>query len=88
MRARQVPPLDPILDEYRGYHARAGHTYKVVVTHTGDRLTYQVDGKTFLDAELPPRSSTESGGYLGFRTWNTRLWWDNLQVRHLELEPR
>ncbi len=80
MRVRQVPPLDPLLQEFRGYHARAGHTYHVVVTHRGDRITYEVDGTMYLDAPLPPRRSTEGGGYLGFRTWNTRLWWDNLSV--------
>lgn len=83
MRVRQVPPLDPVLDQYRGYHARSGHTYHVLVTHRGDRITYQVDGSTYLDAALPQRAFTTGGGYMGFRTWNTRLWWDNLRVTDL-----
>jgi hypothetical protein len=83
VRVRRVPPLDPIVQEYRGYHARAGHTYHFVLEHRGDRLALQVDGMQILDTTLPPKLSTAGGGYLGFRTWNTKLWWDNLRIREL-----
>jgi hypothetical protein len=81
LRVRQVPPFDPVVQERSGYHARAGHTYHVVVTRRDDRLTFRVDGQTLLDTKLPAKRVGAPGGYLGFRTWNTKLWWDNVVIR-------
>lgn len=86
-RVRHVPPFDPIVQEYRGYHARAGHTYHFVVTYRREHLELQVDGRTILDTPLRPRHQKAAGGYFGFRTWNTRLWWDNLQIRESPTTP-
>jgi hypothetical protein len=83
VRARRVPPFNPVVQEYQGYHARAGHTYHFVVKHRGGRLEVRVDGQEMLDTPLRPRTFAEAGGYFGFRTWNTKLWWDNLQIRRL-----
>lgn len=81
LRVRQVPPFNPVLAEYRGYHARQGQTYRFVLTRDGDRLTCAVDGRVLLDVVLPARTVSQADGYLGFRTWNTLLWWDNLVIR-------
>lgn len=84
VRVRQVPPFNPVLEEYKGYHARAGQTYHIDVLRRGDRLKFSVDGKVLVDTRLPNKSNIEPGGYLGFRTWRTNLWWDNLVVRSVE----
>lgn len=81
LRVRQVPPFEPVVQEFNGYHARKGHTYHVSITRRGDRFTCRIDGQKLLDTTLPPRAPGERGGWLGFRTWRTKLWWDNLVVR-------
>lgn len=81
LRVRQVPPFDPVVQEYHGYHARTGRTYQVSITRRGARFTCRIDGQTLLDTTLPARAPGGRGGYLGFRTWRTKLWWDNLVVR-------
>jgi len=81
LRVRQVPPFNPVLKEFNGYHARAEQTYGVRIARKGNRLIVEVDHIRLVDTELPERSSDAEGGYLGFRTWNTQLRWDNLVVR-------
>lgn len=81
LRVRQVPPFEPVVQEFNGYHARAGHTYHVAVSRRGPRFTCRIDGRLLLDTPLPARAAGAGGGYLGFRTWRTKLWWDNLVVR-------
>ncbi len=82
VRVRHVPPFDPVVQEFRGYHARKAHTYHVQVARRGDRFTCHIDGQKVLDTILPPAAPDASGGYLGFRTWRTKLWWDNVVIRH------
>jgi hypothetical protein len=81
VRVRQVPPFEPVVQEFNGYHARQDRTYHVRVARRGDRFTCFLDGQKVLDSTLPPEAPGASGGYLGFRTWHTKLWWDNVVIR-------
>lgn len=81
LRVRQVPPFDPVVQEFSGYHARKGRTYHVRLVRRGDQFTCHIDGQMLLDTKLPATAKDQPGGYLGFRTWRTKLWWDNLIVR-------
>jgi len=78
VRLRHVPPFDPIVHEVNGfYHARHEHTYHVRVRRRGNRLQYLLDGRLVFD--VADVTAPESG-HLGFRTWDTHLWWDNLRI--------
>src|SRR5690606_22009224 len=70
VRVRQVPPFNPVVQEYRGHQARRGQTYHVRVVRRGDRFTCHVDGRQVIDTVLPVREGEQPGGYLGFRTWH------------------
>jgi hypothetical protein len=86
-RVRQVPPFDPTLHEFNGYHAKAGHTYHFQIIRRGAQLTWRIDGHTVAAIAVPPDATREPSGFLGFRTWQTLLWWDNLVVRRPVPEP-
>jgi hypothetical protein len=78
VRLRQVPPFEPVLAEYTGDHAEAGRTYRVRVLRAGGRLAVEIDGRRVLDVA---DARSEASGRIGFRTWRTEVWWDNLVVR-------
>lgn len=80
VRLRQVPPFDPVVQEFSGHHAKAGHTYRVRMTRLAGRITVEIDGYRVIDAV---DGQPEAAGCLGFRTWRTEVWWDNLVVRRL-----
>jgi hypothetical protein len=80
LRVRQVPPFDPVAKEFNGYHARKDHTYHLRVVRRGERFSCYIDGQKLID-EILPVGKGGPGGYLGFRTWRTKLWWDNVIVR-------
>lgn len=84
LRIRSVPPFNPVLYEVSGYHARKGQTYHFEVIRDRRQLKVVVDGKSLAVVELPDQKGVQPGGYLGFRTWRTKLWWDNLVIRALE----
>ena len=78
VRVRCVPPFEPVLQEYSGHHAKAGTTYRVRLIRRGESFTCWIDDRTVIETKLPP--TAPKSGWLGFRTWQTKLWWDNLVV--------
>ncbi|MCB1121327.1 MAG: DUF1961 family protein, partial [Verrucomicrobiae bacterium] len=82
-RLRRAPPFNPPISEFFGYEAKAGETYKVRVRKVGNRIRYFVNGIQFLDGEVLPTGDPDQGGYIGFRTFQTDLWWDNIVVKQL-----
>jgi hypothetical protein len=82
MRMRRNPGFE-LLDETFDYHCRPGRTYQIMITRRGGRLEFAVDGTRFLTADDP---QPWASGHIGFRTFHTDLWWDNLVVKRLEGE--
>lgn len=84
-RLRSTPPFDPVLHEVTGVSdVVIGKTYHIEIKKIQDRIVYIVDGIQVFDAtddntdgkDKPVRNS----GLIGFRTWSTHLWWDNLKI--------
>lgn len=80
LRVRSVPPFEPVIYEFEGYHARQGQTYHFTFTRENRRLSVEIDGRMLAEVDVPTRNGVIPGGYLGFRTWRTKLWWDNLVI--------
>jgi len=72
-----------LLQENFTYECRRGRTYHVSVTKKGPRITYEVDGTVYLDQVDDKLNPEHEAGIIGFRTWRTDLWWDNLKVKKL-----
>lgn len=83
-RIRAVPPFDPPLAQNYGYHARQGNRYHVVLRKRGSKVQYLVDGEERISADLPDRGLAGSAGYIGFRTWQSTVAWDNLVIRRID----
>ena len=78
-RMRRCPGFELLTETYAS-DCRPGKTYRVCITRRGGRLAFEVDGRTYLEAEDP---APWAGGLLGLRTFQTDLWWDNIQVLRL-----
>ncbi len=72
-----------VLQENFDYECRQNKIYRIAVTKIGNKLTYSVDGKTFLDCIDDKYNDVHNKGLIGFRTWKTKLWWDNIKVSQL-----
>lgn len=81
-RLRDDPGFNLLL-ENNTYECRRGKTYHITVTKKGNRITYAVDGQVFLDFIDDIANPEHQVGIIGFRTWRTDLWWDNIQVIQL-----
>lgn len=80
-RMRRCPGFE-LIDENFAYHNRQGETYHVTITKQGNTLTYAVDGTVYLRATDDRYNWTE--GLMGFRTFHTDVWFDNLTVTRPE----
>ena len=83
LRIRRCPGFH-LLNETYAYHNRAGVTYRVSLVRRGGALELQVDGELRLQATDP--APLESG-YFAFRTFRTKLWFDNLRITRLPRDP-
>lgn len=79
-RLRRCPGFELMTEKF-AYHNRQGETYHITITKRGKELTFAVDGKVYLHAM--DNKYNWSKGYIGFRTYQTDLWFDNLQVNQL-----
>lgn len=79
-RMRRCPGFKLMAETY-DYNCLAGRTYHITVTRKDRCLTYAVDGQIYLQADDPQPLAE---GVLGFRTFCTELWFDNLQVFTLD----
>ncbi|MEE9432349.1 MAG: DUF1961 family protein [Melioribacteraceae bacterium] len=80
-RFRDCPGFN-LLKENNTYHCIKDSIYRIEIIKKGNSLTYSVDGKTYLDIK-DYANPIHSKGIIGFRTWKTELWWDNLIVTQL-----
>lgn len=81
-RMRDDPGFNLLL-ENNAYECRRDKTYHIAVTKYGNRVNYAVDGQVFLDLVDDTANPEHKAGIIGFRTWRTDLWWDNLKVTQL-----
>ena len=81
-RMRDEPGFN-LLQETFAYECRQNKTYHVTVTKKGNRITYAVDGAVYLDKVDDAANPEHKSGIIGFRTWHTDLWWDNVKVTEL-----
>jgi hypothetical protein len=79
-RLRRCPGFELMTEKF-AYHNRQGETYHLTITKRGKKLTFAVDGKVYLRAT--DDKYNWSKGYIVFRTYQTDLWFDNVQVKRL-----
>jgi len=79
IRLRDNPGFHLLAETY-AYEAQQNKTYHIRIEKIGSKLSFSVDGKTYLAATDTNEVSEHQKGYIGFRTWKTELWWDNLVV--------
>jgi len=76
IRIRRCPGFR-LISERHAYHCREGTTYHIAFTKVDGKLIFSVDGNVLAETvDAEPLSE----GRLGFRTFRTYLWWDNLKV--------
>jgi hypothetical protein len=81
-RMRDDPSFN-LLQENFTYECKQNKTYHITITKKGNRITYAVDGTIYLDEIDDTANPEHKSGIIGFRTWHTDLWWDNLKVTEL-----
>ena len=72
-----------LLAENQGYECRQGKTYHIEIKKKGNHIRYLVDGTVYLDVTDDDFNASHQEGLIGFRTWRTELWFDNLTVGRL-----
>lgn len=81
-RMRRCPGFE-LIDENFAYQNSKGKTYHITVTKIGDELAFAVDGKVYLKKR--DKKYNWEKGLIGFRTYQTILWFDNLKVVSLNI---
>lgn len=76
LRLRRCPGFQ-LADETYDYHCEIGRVYHVKLVREGGQVTCAIDGKVYLRWQDP---KPLEAGLVGFRTFRTDLWFDNLKV--------
>ena len=85
-RMRDDPAFNLLQEEFT-YECKQNKTYHIAIEKRGNRITYAVDGVVYLDKVDDAANGEHKSGIIGFRTWHTDLWWDNLKVTRLYSAP-
>lgn len=80
-RLHRCPGFE-LIDQSFAFHSRKGETYHITIEKRGKNLSYAVDGTVYLHASDDKYNWTS--GLIGFRTFQTDVWFDNLEIRRLE----
>ena len=75
-RMRRCPGFK-LLTEKREDHCEIGKPYDLTIRKQGGHISLSVDGQLKLESTDP---TPLDGGYFGFRTFRTELWWSDLEV--------
>ncbi len=78
-RMRRCPGFHLMTETYGGQN-EAGAVYPLVIRKYNGALSFAVNGETILEATDP---APLAGGYFGFRTFRTFLWWSGFEVYEL-----
>jgi len=81
-RMRDDPGFHLLQEEFT-YECRRNKIYHIAIEKRDKRITYAVDGFVCLDKIDDAANPEHKSGIIGFRTWHTDLWWDNLKVTQL-----
>lgn len=82
VRIRRCPGFR-LLNETYAYHNRRNQVYRVTLIKRGGTLEFFADGQLLLTAK---DDQPLADGYFGFRTFRTKLWFDNLVITRLDGE--
>lgn len=80
VRLRDLPGFDHLLKEENKGKLAAGRTYRVSLTRLGNNLYYSVDGEPLAAVTDDAHNARHAEGLLGFRTFDSRVRWDELRV--------
>ncbi len=78
IRIRRNPGFQLLAEKFDS-HCRAGRTYRLGVRKRGGSIRFSVDGRELLAAS---DEKPWGAGWFGLRTFRTKLWWDNIRLRH------
>lgn len=81
-RFRYNPGFTLVQEKYT-YECKKGVTYRIRIVKIGNRIQYWANGNLILNSEVD-ENQLYKRGIIGFRTFRTALWWDNLTVTQLE----
>jgi len=72
-----------LLHEKFEYECKAGIKYQVHITVKNGLVEYRVNGERIF-GEMLDAAYIHPKGLVGFRTFHTALWWDNLKIEQLK----
>jgi len=72
-----------LLEELFAYECKRETTYRIKIVRNGSLIQYWADGKLIINTEID-EGLIHKKGLIGFRTFRTSLWWDNLVVRQMD----
>lgn len=78
-RLRSTPGFSLLAEAYT-YESEKGKTYNIEISKQDNSIYYSVDGEVRLAWEADPSNADSGAGYIGFRTWRTKLWIDNFRI--------
>jgi hypothetical protein len=81
-RFRDCPGFH-LLSESLQYENRQRTIYHIAIEKRGNHFMYRVNNHVVLDTVDDQFNPGHDRGLIGFRTWHTELWWDNLVVTRL-----
>ncbi len=84
-RFRDCPGFH-LLAEKLSEKSELGITYHMTITKIENHIQYYIDGKKIFDVKDDHKNALHQKGLIGFRTWHTELWWDNLIVKKIKKE--
>ena len=80
-RFRYNPGFE-LLDELFTYECKLETLYNIKIIKKDNRFQYWANGQLIIDKEIED-ALLHKKGLIGFRTWRTSLWWDNLKITQL-----
>ena len=82
-RFRDNPDFHLLAEDYLDSN-KTEENYHVRLVKLSDRIQYWIDGNKIMDIIDDKYNPLYNTGLVGFRTWHTALWWDNLIISQLK----
>ncbi|MEM9255836.1 MAG: DUF1961 family protein [Pseudomonadota bacterium] len=81
-RLRAAPGARLVAENYT-FESNQAKTYSIEIVKKGDLIQYSVDGEVQLSGRVDAALGEPEAGYVGFRTWATKLWIDRFKITRL-----